>query len=64
MLKSIIITLLLLVNGTQQIEMKEFPETGLISNGKIDNAQYYDRAHTRYELGLFTEIQKFSPIKK
>lgn len=64
MLKSIIITLLLLVNGTQQVEVKELNETGLIVNGKIDNAQYYDRVHTRYELGLFMEITKFSPIKK
>lgn len=48
MLKSIIITLLLLFNGNQQAELKELNETGLIVNGRIDNAHYYDLKSSRY----------------
>lgn len=64
MLKSIIITLLLLVNGTQQVEMKEFPEIGLISNGRIDNAHYYDRASSRYGTEFNSEIVVITTFQK
>ena len=64
MLKSIIITLSLLISSTQQVEMKEFPETGLISNGRIDNAQYYDRASSRYGTEFNSEIVVITTFQK